>query len=115
MNEVPNSPQPDTSQVTRAPNQPHRREILRVLPHQDGHSTNTSNQSPAQTKTKHLALMLNSFNYLRVPLVTEADTGVLRFPTKDREMVVDSFLDRLAQLVQRRFDARAHFEIILLR
>jgi hypothetical protein len=34
---------------------------------------------------------------------------------EERETAIDSFFNRLAQLVERRLDARAHFEIILLR
>jgi hypothetical protein len=59
--------------------------------------------------------MLNSFNNLRVSLVTEADTSVLRLPSKERETAIDGFFNRLAQLVERRFDTGPHFEIILLR
>jgi hypothetical protein len=37
---------------------------------------------------------------------------VLRLPSEERETAIDSFFNRLAQLVERRLDARAHFEIM---
>jgi hypothetical protein len=35
------------------------------------------------------------FNNLRVSLITEADTGVLRLPSEERETAIDSFFNRL--------------------
>lgn len=100
-------------QRTQEPRQ--GRQLPWILPCQIPIDSEQGSENSAQTQGERSALSLDGLHHFRVPLVAEADAGVLRPPTQAREVTIQSLFEVLAELVEGGFHAPAHLEVVLLR
>lgn len=83
-----------------------------TLPHPYRNHNNPPNTYNPEPKGKQLSLPVRRTNNLRVPLSAEAHTRILRLPAKTWEVAVEGFFDGLTELIEGRFHAPAHFEVV---